>query len=463
VLIEFALVALTRPFVPVVAIENVSVIEPGKSVARSHRTVVIANGVFAQVGDFGNTKIPGGARRIDGTGKFLMPGLWDMHVHWYDEKGLGLFTANGVTGMRVMYGQPEHVAWRTKATAGKMIGPRIYLGSPIVDGPKPMWPGSFSMRSPKDAPGIVAKIKAGKYDFVKVYSFMSRESYLALVAEAKKQGLPFEGHVPLPVTPLQAAKLGQSSLEHLDGLRESSSKNSAMNHERFEEAMLAKDPMATTMKMYKAFGRESFRGGYDSARAKQLVSDLAKTHMWMCPTLVVLRSTTSLDQPDFLKDPRLKYMSAEMRTLWQPANDFRLKARTKADWDWWREDTKAKLDMVMPLKRAGNRFLAGTDCLNPYCFPGFSLHDELAMFVELGFTPAEALETATLNPARFMGRERTMGTIARGKLADAVLLDRNPLIDIHNTKSINTVIQGGKVYSRKELDAILKSNEHPMK
>ncbi len=448
---------------PDLVIENVSIIEPGMGRVQEHRSVVIEGDKFADIFDWRSREkhsIPEGAKRIDGTGKFLIPGLWDMHVHWYDSRSLGLFTANGVTGIRIMFGSPLQQAWRERTSSGNLIGPQIVLASPIVDGAKPIWPGSIALADPKDAAATVARLKSEKWDFIKTYSLLTHDAYVALAKEAKKQGMEFEGHVPYAVSLREAAKLGHRSNEHLGGfLLEINSKEAELRA-KLATAMESANPMQEVERVFGG-GSAALNEPIDQVKLKKLARDLAKSGMWECPTLVVLRSISFLDQESFRKDERLKYMPDFIRNMWNPANDFRFKNRSARDWEIQRDLYRLKLQLVKPLMDAGNRFLAGTDCLNPYCFPGFSLHDELALMVEAGLTPTQALATATINPARFLHQERQWGTIAKGKRADAVLLEKNPLIDIHNTTSIVATIQDGRLFSREELDAILRANEQP--
>jgi imidazolonepropionase-like amidohydrolase len=429
------------------AIENVTVVVPGEEKALAGQTVVVQGGVFSAVAK--GAKVPPGARRIDGTGKFLIPGLWDMHVHWYDESALGLFTANGVTGIRLMWGMDQHKEWRRKGA-----GPRIVTAGPIVDGPEPVWEGSASFTDPERAAMFVLNHRADEWDFIKVYSLLRRGAYFALMAEAKAQGVPVAGHVPLAVSLLEAAKAGQKCNEHLGGFVTDLRPDSEELRARVDQALGEEGGKE------KAFALVRSPGPMPTAeQVEAYARKLAKEGMWQCPTLVVLRNISMLDKPGFTNDPRLKYMDPSFREMWNPANDFRLKERKAEDWEKARADYRAKFGIVAPLKKAGTKFLAGTDCLNPYCFPGFSLHDELALLVEAGLTPTEALEAATLNPARYFGATKTMGLVKKGLNADCVLLSRDPLLDIKNTTSIVAVVQGGRLYERAELDEMLKKNE----
>lgn len=446
--LSFALAAALQSG-PIV-IENVSVVEPGKTAITANQTVVIVDGVFTVVSPSKGFRVPDGARKVDGSGKFLIPGLWDMHVHWYDEKSLDLFTANGVTGIRIMYGMPMHKTWREKG-----IGPRMVIASPIVDGPKPIWTGSLALKSAEEAEPAVKKIKEGGWDFVKAYSLLPYDTYLALAKAAKQHNIPIEGHVPASISVLEAARLGQRSNEHMGGFLTDLNSRESILRPKLRAALLTENPREELGKVWAGEKDEA----PDPKAIDQLAIGLAKTGMWQCPTLVVIRSLANLDKESFTNDPRLKYIAPAMETVWLPKNDFRLKNKTANDWEADRVSYARKMSLVKPLKKAGSRFLAGTDCLNPFCFPGFSLHDELGLLVEAGLTPTEALEAATINPARYWGEDKKWGLIAKGMRADAVLLDGNPLVDIANTKAIASVIQGGKLFTREDCDAMLKANE----
>lgn len=445
-----------------IAIENVSIIRPGSMQALSAQTVTIENGKITSVGPTSAAKAAEGTRTIDGKGKFLMPGLWDMHVHWYEESSLGLFTANGVVGVRQMFGQPKHLDWRKRAEQGSMVGPRWIVGSPIVDGPKPMWKGSIELKSPEEAKALVTKLKSEGWDFIKVYESLSAEVYRELALEARLQKMPFEGHLPMAINVLEAGRLGQKTIEHLGNIRQSCTPFEADYRSMIEKAMAAPDREKALNAGYAEFDKKHPYNRMNTIIAIDTFKKLAKTGAWQCPTLTVMRSLSSLNQPEFLKDARLKYLNPDIVKNWNPANDFRLKEWTRDDYEYWSLDYQRKFSIVKMLLDTGNRFLAGTDCLNPYCFPGFSLHDELDLLVQAGLNPAQAIEAATLNPARYMKQEKLWGSIEKGKRADVVLLNRNPLEEIRNTTSIESVIQGGRLFERVELDAILKANEHAL-
>jgi imidazolonepropionase-like amidohydrolase len=198
---------------------------------------------------------------------------------------------------------------------------------------------------------------------------------------------------------------------------------------------------------------------YDEAKAAALFARLAKDRTWQCPTLTVIRNLASLDDPAFTSDARLKYTPRQIREAWNPANDARTATKSKADYELDRRTLRKYMEIVAAMKKAGVEFLAGTDALNPFAFPGFSLHDELDLLVQSGLTPAEALRAATINPARFLRDDAANGSVAPGKNADLVLLDANPLDSVRNTQRIAAVVVRGRYLDRAELDRMLAAVE----
>lgn len=436
---------------------HVTVIDATGAPANSDMTVVITGDRITEIGKTQRVGVPKNAQVVDATGKFLIPGLWDMHVHWYLKEYLPLFIANGVTGARLMWGMPMHQQWRKETENGTLLGPRLVIASTIVDGPNPVWPGSVSVKNDAEARQAVTKARQDGADFIKVYSRLTREAFFAIADETKKQGIPFAGHIPQSITVVEASDAGQKSIEHLTGVltacssrEEELRKETAAAVSRGQSSPNPANSRQLTRSMLETFNAE---------KAASLFARFKRNQTWQCPTLTVLRNVAFLDDPNLRDDPRLKYMPPSTRTQWDPTKDFRFKSRTAEDFELARLVFKKQLEVVGPMRRAGVEFLAGTDALNPYCFPGFSLHDELVLLVKAGLTPMEALQAATLNPARFLGKERELGTVEKGKLADLVLLDANPLEDITNTQKINAVVVGGKLLPKSELQRMLAAIE----
>jgi len=433
---------------PPLIIHNVTIIDTTGGPIQSHRTVSVRDGRIEEIVDSSmgtSRKRPG--IHVNGTGKFLIPGLWDMHVHmvfgdWFPrgkEITLPLFVANGITGVRDMGGELETLQqWRKEINAGTLVGPRMWISGPMLDGPQPRFPSSIAIKTPEDGRRVVDDLKRRGADFIKLQSLIPREAVFAIADEAHKQNITFVGHVPDAVRASEASNAGQKSFEHLIGVFEGSSP--------LEDGFL-KGPK----------GPGKFLSTYDPARAAALFALLAKNQTWQCPTLVWERGGNLIEETDFAHDPRAKYVPAYWKDVtWKRFTDQIMHEFNTDDSATRRRFVEKELEVVNAMHHAGIPFLAGTDTPpGVYVFPGFSLHEELQRFVAAGFTPMEALQTATLNPAKFLGMEDRLGTIEKGKLADLVLLDANPLDDIRNTQRIAGVIVNGRYLSRADLDKML--------
>ncbi len=411
-------------------ITHVTVIDATGAPAQTDMTVEIQDGRIAKIAKTGKINAGASTHVVDARGKFLIPGLWDMHVHtifgdWLPggrEITLPLFVANGVTGVRDMGGELETLLeWRKEIGQGKLLGPRMIVSGPMLDGPQPRFPSSVAIRTPEDG----------------------RKAVDDIAEEARKQGIPFAGHVPDTIRASEASNAGQKSFEHLIGIFEGSSPL---------EGEFLKGP--------KGIGK--FMQTFDDARAHALAALLAKNHTWQCPTLVWERGGNLLDGTDFASDTRVKYApSAWKDVTWKRFSDEIRQGYATDDLATRKRFVQKELDVVNLLHRAGVQFLTGTDtAAGVRVFPGFSLHEELQLFVKAGFTPMEALQTATLNPAKYLGMQDRLGTIEKGKLADLVLLDANPLEDIANTQKIAAVFLNGRYFSRADLDKILEQVEN---
>jgi imidazolonepropionase-like amidohydrolase len=453
---------------PVVAAEphvlvfaHATVIDATGAPAQRDVTVIITDDRITALGKSADLPLPTNAVIVDATGKFLIPGLWDMHVHWYETDYLPLFIANGVTGVRMMWGMPLHHEWRKEIEQGTLVGPRLFLASTLVDGPKPFWPGSMTASNDAEGRQAVTRAREDGADFVKVYTGLPREAYFAIAEEAKKQGIPFAGHVPLSVSAEEASQAGQRSIEHLTGILPACSSRAAELLKSAQAALAGvlatNEPMGLRTHLLQE--RRVSLETYSRTKAAAVFAEFKTNHTWQCPTLTVLRDLRYIDDPAITNDARLKYVSRGLRASWDPGGDERLQGMTADDVAVGRRTFQKELEIVGTMRRAGVDILAGTDTGNPYCFPGFSLHDELGLLVQAGLTPMEALQAATLNPARFMGRDRELGTLEPGKLADLVLLDANPLDDIANTRKINAVVCRGRLFPKSSLDEMLAATE----
>ena len=428
-----------RPQAPIV-LTHVTIIDVTGGAPRRDTTVVITGDRISAIGDSAKLSVPADAQVFDASGKFLIPGLWDMHVHWYVRDMFTLFIANGVTGVRQMFGNSDLLRWRDQIAKGSLLGPRMVVASPLVDGPDPVWPNSIAVSNENEGRQAVRRVKEWGADFVKVYARLPRDAYFGIADEAQQQGITFVGHAPYSVPPGEASDARQKSIEHLTGiLIECSSKGTELRDK------LVKADSGGTRGRIQATALET----YDEKKAADLFARFVKNQTWQCPTLTVLRGPG--ENP--WRDGRLRYIPRQVQQRWQrrPAN--------RGEGADAKRLLQKEFEIVGAMSKAGVPILAGTDTGNPFCFPGFSLHEELALLVIAGLTPVEALRSATLNPAKFFGLDKTLGTIEQGKIADLVLLDANPLQDIRNTQRIYAVVSNGRLFDRKALDKMLAEAE----
>ncbi len=443
--------APSRAEAPAVAFAHVTVIDTVSGTMRPDVTVVVEGNRIEAVGPSGEVRIPPDAKVVDASGKFLSPGFWDMHVHTFfgdwvpggREVTLPLFVANGITGARDMGSDLEPIlAARRDVEAGKQMGPRLIVSGPMLDGPKSTFPAALKIGTPEDGRRAVAMLKQRGVDFIKIQSYVPREAYFAIADECRRQGIVFAGHVPDAIRASEASNAGQASFEHLIGV--------------FEGSSTAEDALLQGPK-----GPGRFLDTYSPDREAKLLWLLAKNHTWQCPTLFWERGQWLVDVIDVTQDPDGRYAPKSWREKTWPTFAKGIMKDLDTDPLPVRQRFVAhELGIVKRQQQAGIPFLAGTDTpAGVDVLPGPSLHHELERFVAAGFTPFEALQTATLNPAKFLGRLSDFGTVEKGKIADLVLLDANPLEDIRSTRRIFGVVLNGRYLSRTDLDRILAGVE----
>ncbi|GAA4046554.1 amidohydrolase family protein [Hymenobacter glaciei] len=427
---------------------NVVDVETGN--IRPNMTVVIAGKRIARVSPSASVN-PRAGKVIDATGQYLIPGLWDMHTHVYFDGTaaagtdliLPLFVANGVTGIRDMGSELEAVLKaRADVAAHRLVGPRMVVSGPMLDGPKSPYKASIAIATAEDGRKAVDQLKARGVDFIKVQSLVPREAYFAIAAEAKKVGLAIDGHVPDAVRATEALTAGQRSFEHLIGI--------------FEASSTAEDA-------YVAAGQEKSPGRllatYNAAREAAIIRTLAAhPKVWQCPTLFWERGQWLVDSIAWRQDPDLTYAGGTwVAQRWPKAQTNIARTLDTEPLPVRARFVTHELELVRKLHAAHVGFLAGTDTpAGVDLIPGASLHLELQRFVAAGFTPLEALQTATLNPAKFFNRQQDFGSVQAGRLADLVLLSANPLTDIANTQRIVGVLADGQYLSQQDLLALRK-------
>jgi imidazolonepropionase-like amidohydrolase len=432
------MIAIALALVPI-AITHVAVVDLEKGLLAPDRTVLVRDGRIESVGP-SSGKPPKGATIVVGRGKFLIPGLWDMHVHlsWTTESALPMLVAHGVTGVRDLGSDLAQIdAWRAEIATGVRVGPRIVRAGPILNG------RSFNRyqlvtAGPEQARGIVRALRQVGVDLIKVHRRVERDAYFAIADEAKKQGLPLVGHIPMTVSPEEASDQGQL-IEHTETLFEGTF-SAALKPEELPGAIAR----------------------FRSEGADALFARFVRNHTPVTPALVPWLELLETPRAQKARDPRI-------RGSYDPRMRFVARSLRKAEPDapsMTREElavierTFEEYRLVVgQMNRAGVELLAGTD-LAADRLPGFSLHDELAlMATSAGLTPLEALRTATSNPARVLKKESDFGSVAPGKLADLVLLKGNPLERIQNIGRIDAVILAGKLLRKPDLEALFKLGE----
>jgi hypothetical protein len=382
---------------------------------------------------------------INGTGKFLIPGLWDMHVHyhWNYTKTTPFLIANGVVGVREMFGDMKNVKMiREMMKSGTFIGPEIISSGALIDGVHPAFDGEDIAPDSATAIEIIKKQKAEGVDFLKIYNDLRREPYFAIAAQAKIYNLDFCGHIPFNVSAWDAISAGQKSIEHTYGLLEATSPglDSLLRH---FQAISFKVPNWKA-EMYNFIVDNHSEESFD-----RLIYKLANSKTWICPTMVALEGIAYQFEGSFKYDLRKKYIPQDINI--SMSNDTAWVYAFRRKYEFEKKLLKKMID-------GGVKFLAGTDFIYIHTYPGFSLHDELGIFNKAGFTPLQALQTATLNPAIYFDKLNEYGTIDEHKIASLLILNSNPLQNISNTKDIEAVFLKGNYFSKTDIDSLLTTN-----
>jgi len=453
-------------------ISNITIID-AKNGTLAKRTVIIEEDRIVKIEKTEELKLAKENTQIDGTGKFMIPGLWDAHVHFAYIEELApamfdLFLAYGITSVRDTGGKIKFVKkWKDKALADPTAAPRVMIAGPLLDGLPNVYDGSSPQRPPLSvgiesvaaAEKMVDDLDAMGVDLLKAYEMLSPEQFIVIAKRAREKGLILTGHVPLSMDVISASNAGLNSMEHLRNLEMSTASNS-------EELLALRRKLLAAGKMdqggilrsriHEAQRMEAI-SKKDEAMTDQVLAVLAKNKTWQCPTLAL--STAGVRRPFAREEWKetFKYFPDAIEEKWKSGlkdyleTEITESRKVYADWAF---------EIMNKINKAGVGILAGTDCPIFFLTPGYSLHEELVLLVKSGLTNTEAIASATLGPAKYFGMEKDLGTIDEGKYADLLILRKNPLEAIEHTKSIDAVIKAGKVYDRKTLDEMLSNLEN---
>ena len=418
------------------AFVNVNVVPMISETVLAAQTVIVDDRKIVTIGDVDKIPITKGTVVIDGTDRYLMPGLSEMHAHIPHvtstdlERVLGLYVANGVTIARGMLGRPAHLDLRQQILSGEVLGPRLFTSGPSFNG--------NSVSSPRVATDMVRAQHGAGYDFLKIHPGLTRAEFDALATTANRFGIQFSGHVSIAVGLHNALAQGMASIDHLDG---------------YMQAILADDAPVSrgTTGLFGVLLADRI----DADKITKVAAATVEAGVWNVPTESMFEHWVSETPVTALRDwPEMRYMplgtigqwaNSKQQVLNDPAYNPKIAASA----------IKIRRKLILALHDAGAGLLLGSDAPQVFNVPGFAIHRELQYLVASGLTPYEALRTGTVNPAEFFGQQRVFGSVETGKEADLVLLDANPLDDIDNASRIHGVMLRGRWLDRKDLDDIL--------
>lgn len=463
--------AQTQP--ATLAIRGVTLIDVIDGVLRAEHTVLLTGNRIVAVGAADEVTIPDGAEVVDGARGFLIPGLWDMHVHsvanvaWdrrvssvtTSDWHFPLFLAHGVTGVRNMGDATADLALeltmlvKRRLAEGKIHGPRFFASGPAIDGAPPLTSNPVVVRTAAEARGVVDRLADNEADFVKVYENLSREAYFAILDQAQRRGIAVDGHVPFRVLPKEAAEAGQRTFEHVLAMALGCSTRAEAEREEFARVLSAAGRSAVTEQTPLALFQHERRlyESRDPAACAETIAAYRRHEVAEAPSLVGYHHVVNAQE--VLSDAtRMRFVPRAIRRNWETRMRSEMGRTIQSV---LRPIVPLQSENVRLLHGAGVMLLAATDVGIPTLVPGISLHEELVLLVDAGLSPLEALRAATINPARVLDLAGSLGTIEVGKLADLVVLEANPLADISNTQRIRAVVADGRLYRRADLDTLL--------
>ena len=433
------------------AFVNIDVLNVETGEVSRDQTVAIRNGRISHIGDSGDVMLAQDTERVEGQDKFLAPGLTDMHVHFMHEQQAPMTVTYGVTTVRNMWGYekdlmadlPDSLALRAKIEAGDIIGPLMITAGQLVDGVPKIWPSSAEVANAEEAVAEVERQMRQPYDFIKVYSHLNAESFDAIAAEANRRGRPFAGHIPEGIPIRHGLAVGMATMEHMIGFDvETALDRSVLGDRRSPERGLVAEQLAR--------GELDAQDLFDWDAMDVLARDVANSDTWIVPTLIVTKKIV-LTRPEAMREferDQMRYVTPDIRAFWNPENDFRRQSTPDERFVGFQKLAALHGRRVKSLHDAGARLLIGSDVPNPFVFDGLSVHEEMALFVEAGLTPLDAIRAATLFPAAFFGQSGEWGEVSVGARADLVMLDADPFQNIENYQTISGVMLRGQYFDQ---------------
>ncbi len=454
-------------FEEAICVSHVNVIDAENGL-RENMTVIVKNDRILKIAHADSIQLSEENNIIDASGKFLIPGLWDAHVHFAYIEELApsmfeLFLAYGITSVRDTGGKIDFVKkWKAAAEESPNGAPRVKIAGPLIDGMPNVYDGSIPTRPPlsvgaasvEEAVNIVDELVEQGVDLIKAYEMLDADQFRAVTARAKEKGLKVTGHVPLSMDVISASNAGLNSMEHLRNLELSTAGNAAaLLAERKKVLDEEKNlPGGDLRSKIHELQRTSAYDNQDNEKIEQVLNVLAENDTWQIPTMAL---NTAFTRKPFLKPywaESLELLPDEIGKSWSATiatfKDREINEASKKRSDWC-------MNMIERINKKGIKIMAGTDCPIFFLTPGLSLHEELIVLVEAGLTPFEALESATLNPAEYFDLQNELGLVKEGFIADLLLLEANPLKNIENTKRISSLFKNGKYYARADLDSMI--------
>ena len=438
-----------------ILIHNANIINVNNGSVLEHRAILINSGMIKSIGDYSTLKSMVHVKnQFDVKDKFIIPGLWDMHIHIEGqdlvEDNLALlpvYIAYGITTVRDMASDlgEQVLSWREEIEQNKVLGPQIFTAGRKLEGINSIWKGDLEIANEQELAQMLDKLEAYGVDLVKITeNTLSGALFLKSVQEAKKRGFMVSGHIPLDLTIQEVVDAGFSSIEHASYFLRLGS----------DEKMTVKQVISGEITNNQA--NESYTSNFNQDTANLAYINLGKSNIALTPTLIGGKQLAYLDENNHEKDEFLQYLTNRFTANYQWRID-----RMINDTPEQKQARKERYEMISKqipyIQKAGIKLLAGSDAaaLNTYVYPALSLHQELVLFQEAGLTPLQILQSATINGAELMGKLNSMATIEVNKQADIVILNSNPLLDIKSTQDIYAVINNGQYFNRIDLDLIL--------